>query len=175
MTIEEFERLPEPDDHKVELVRGLVVREPLPSPYHGRTQAQLAHRLLTFVEEHALGEVFTEIGVITSREPGTVRGPDVAFFSFQRLPDPLPRSFFETAASLIVEVASPSNSVPSILRKVAEYLEAGTEMVWVIDPIKRTAMVCREGHEIQLLSSNDSLEGGDILPGLALKLRDVLP
>ena len=175
LTIEEYERLPEPDDHKTELVRGMVVREPLPSPYHGKTQAQLAYHLLTFVKQHALGEVFTEIGVVTSREPDTVRGPDVAFFSFQRLPDPLPRSFFETMPSLIVEVVSPSNSVPDILRKVAEYLDAGTEMVWVIDPIRRTAIVYREELEIQLLSEDDFLPGEEVLPGLKLKLRDVLP
>jgi Uma2 family endonuclease len=175
LTIEEFERLSEPDDHKVELVRGMVVREPLPSPYHGRSQALLAYRLSAFVEEQALGVVFTEIGVVTSREPGTVRGPDVAYFSFQRLPDPLPKSFFETAPSLIVEVVSPSNSVPDILRKVAEYLEVGTEMVWVIDPIKRSAIVYYDEREIRLLSEDDLLVGGEVLPGLSLRLRDVLP
>jgi Uma2 family endonuclease len=175
MTIEEYARLPEEDDHKTELVAGMVVREPLPSPYHGKTQAQLAYHLLTFVKQHALGDVFTEIGVVTSRKPGTVRGPDVAFFSVQRLPDPLPRTFFETPASLIVEVVSPSNSVPDILRKVAEYLDVGTEMVWVIDPIKRTAIVYHEDNEIRLLSEDDLLPGGDVLPGLSLELRDVLP
>jgi Uma2 family endonuclease len=175
LTVEDYERLEEPDEYRSELVRGVVVREPLAGPYHGRTQTRLARRLDAFAEESGLGAVFTEVGVILSRQPATVRGPDVMFYRSERVPRPLPRSFFEIPPDLAVEVVAPSNSFAEILTKVAEYLNAGTDMVWVIDPIKRTAVVYQSGDEIRLLSESDSIDGGNVLADLDLPLTDVLP
>lgn len=176
MTIEEFEQLPESDDYKEELVRGMLVREPRPGPYHGRTQARLAHKLESFLEQHPIGAAFTDVGVVISREMRTVRGPDVAYYSLERLPKPLPsRGFLEVLPDLAVEVVSPSNSLSDVLEKVTEYLDAGVRLVWVVDPRSHTATTYRSRDEIRIISNDDVLEGGDVLPGFAVELWKVLP
>jgi Uma2 family endonuclease len=174
LTIEEYERLDEPDEWRTELVRGVVVREPRPAPYHARTQTRLAHRLEEFVEREKLGFVLTDVGVILSRHPPTVRGPDVAFYRVERLPE-LPRRFPDIAPDLVIEIVSPSNTVTEIVEKVMDYLDAGSRLVWVVDPMSRTATVYRSRDEIRILTDRETLDGADVLPGLKLRLEDVLP
>jgi hypothetical protein len=115
LTIEEFERLPEEDAFRVELVRGRLVREPRPAALHGWVQLHLGSMLLNHVERHRRGEVFSDIGVILSTEPATVRGPDLAFVSSERLPSgPPKRGFLAFAPDLCVEIVSPSNTSAEI-------------------------------------------------------------
>ena len=110
MTAEEFVRL-QPPDKRSELVNGqLIVREPA-GFRHGRIAARLAHRLSERVEANDLGVVCAaETGFVLQREPDTVRGPDVAFISRERLPDPEPVAFAELAPDLAVEVPIPRRS-----------------------------------------------------------------
>lgn len=110
--------------------------------------------------------VFSEVGVVLSRQPPTVRGPDVVFYSGDRVPQPLPVKGFLIPPDLAVEVVSPSNRFADVIAKVAEYVLAGTELVWVIDPIKRTAAVYRAPDGIQLLTEDDSLEGRAMHPSV---------
>jgi Uma2 family endonuclease len=176
MSIEEYEQLPESDEHKDELVRGEVVREPRPGPYHGSTQIRLGARLLGYADEHALGAVFTDVGVVISHQPRTVRGPDILFYGTTRLPRPLPsKGFLQIPPDLAVEIVSPSNSASDIIEKVTEYLDADVRMVWVVDPGSRTATVYRSREKIRILGEQDELDGTDVVPGFRVRLRDVLP
>jgi Uma2 family endonuclease len=175
LSVEEYEQLQEPEEYRSELVRGLLVREPRPGAYHAWIQTRLTHRLDAYVEKESLGSVFTDVGVVIAKQPPTVRGPDIAFYARDRLPAPLPHGFLERAPDLAVEIVSPSNTVSELLAKVTEYLQAGTRLVWVVDPLSRTATVYRSRDEIRLLTEYEVLDGEDVVPGFSIVVNDILP
>jgi Uma2 family endonuclease len=173
LTAEEFEKLPEPNGYRLELVQGRLVREPMPGEMHGWVTTKLAHRLHDFVERNKLGRVLTNVGVITYRSPDNVRGPDLAFISNARISASPGLSLMSVVPDLCVEILSPSNRAGRMQQKVLEYLATGARMVWVIDPMHRTAAVYRSRSDIRLLTQEDILEGDDVLPGFTLPLVDL--
>ena len=156
LTAEEFAALP--DDRKTELVAGKVIVVPPPGFLHGTVQARIAGRLGDFLEGRELGHALIAAGVVTTRNPDTVRGPDVSFYSYARVPkDELPAVYPEVAPELVFEVRSPGSSLSAELRKVAEYLAAGTLRVCVVDPQRRTALLYGEESGVAMLTENDLL------------------
>ena len=129
---------------RTELVRGrLIVHEP-PGGRHGYVAANLAFRLNQHVDLTGAGAVFVgDVGFTLQRDPDTVRGPDVAFVRKDRLPQPIPNSYLEFAPDLVVEVLSHHDRPGQVLAKVADWLDAGALLVWVIDPERRLARVYR--------------------------------
>lgn len=171
ITLDDFERLPEEDGFRLELVCGHVVREPRPMPLHGRVAARLTRFLDEHMDSSELGTVVVEVDFLISEEPPTVRAPDIAFVSTRRLPlDPYAPSYWRFAPDLAVEILSPTNRAAEMQRKVLEYLVAGSRMVWVIDPESRTVVSYRSRTDIQLLGPDEALDGGDVLPGFHLPL-----
>ena len=173
MTAEELLRLNLPDK-RTELVRGvLVVREPA-GYQHGDVAMRLAAAIYTHVEAHGLGRVFAaETGFTLARNPDTVRAPDVAFISTARLPDPPPRGFAELAPDLAVEVLSPDDRPGAVLAKVADWLNAGARLVWVVDPLRVIARVYRADGSESILDDPDALRGEDVLPGFEYTLSAI--
>lgn len=167
-------------DKRVELVRGqLVVREP-PGWYHGeislRVGAALHAHLASEQARHgwpaprgrlAVGDP----GFILARSPDTVCGPDVAYVSRERHPGPMPAGFPEMAPDLAIEVRSPNDRPGEVLAKVGDWLDAGAQLVWVIDPPRETAAVYRADGSQVVLAIDDALDGDDVLPGFTLALR----
>jgi Uma2 family endonuclease len=174
MTAEDLLRL-NIQDKRSELVRGrLVVREPAGFA-HGVVAARIGRRLGDFVDSTNLGFVFAaETGFTLERGPDTVRAPDAGFVRSDRVPDPLPRGYAEFAPDLAVEVLSPDDRPGELLAKVADWLRAGTRLVWVVDPIRRTARVYRPDGTESFAMIDDSLDGEDVLPGFTLPLATVL-
>jgi Uma2 family endonuclease len=161
-------------DKRLELVRGaLVVREPA-GYRHGRVAMNLALRLGAHVARTGAGQILAaETGFTLARRPDTVRAPDVAFIRRARLPDPEPVGYPDLAPDLVVEVLSPGDPPGEVLAKVADWLSAGTTLVWLIDPERRLARVYRrDGSEV--LTGDDALEGEDVVPGFSCPLSDVL-
>lgn len=174
LSLEEFEDLPEEDAHRLELVRGRLIREPRPGARHGLLMARLGARLQRHVEENRLGVVCMDFGVVLPTEPPTVRGPDIGFVARDRIPpEGVPTGFLRMAPDLAVEIVSPSNTVSEIQEKVLEYLDAGARLVWVIDPQTQVVNTYRSRDEIRLLGEGDELEGGDVLPGFRLALEEL--
>lgn len=173
MTAEEFVRL-QPPDKRSELVNGqLIVREPA-GFRHGRIAARLAHRLSERVEANDLGVVCAaETGFVLQREPDTVRGPDVAFISRERLPDPEPVAFAELAPDLAVEVLSPDDRPGAVLSKVADWLNAGSRMVWVVDPVRRPVRVYRQDGSESVVTGTGALDGEDVVPGFSCDVHSL--
>jgi len=173
MTAEELLRLNLPNK-RTELVRGvLVVREPA-GYQHGDVAMRLAAAIYTHVEAHGLGRVFAaETGFTLARNPDTVRAPDVAFISTARLPDPPPRGFAELAPDLAVEVLSPDDRPGAVLAKVADWLNAGARLVWVVDPPRVIARVYRADGSESMLDETDALRGEDLLPGFEYPLSAI--
>lgn len=171
MTIEEFARVPEDDRYTFELVRGLLVPEPRPAPRHGRMVVKLTMRIEAFAAEHGLGLTYTETGFALRPDPDTLRGPDVSFVSNERMAKPRYRGpYWRIAPDLAVEILSPSDRRRPILEKVNDYLNAGSRLVWVVDPHRHIVTVYRPEAEVERLESGDVLRGDDVLPGFALPL-----
>ena len=174
LTAEELLRLNLPNK-RTELVRGmLIIREPA-GYQHGNIAARLMLAIGNYVEAHTLGRVFAaETGFTLARKPDTVRAPDVAFISNKRLPDPPPRGFAELAPDLAVEVLSPDDGAGEVLDKVADWLKAGTRLVWVVDPIRVLARVYRADGSESVLGESDVLLGEDVLPGFTCAIGTLL-
>jgi Uma2 family endonuclease len=164
-------RLNDHSNRLYELVDGVLVEKPM--GYKESSLAMRIGRLLgNFVDEHDLGDITGADG--THRIlPGIVRLPDVAFASWDRLPNrelpdvPIP----DLVPDLAVEVLSPSNTRGEIKRKLKEYFLAGVRLVWVVDPKTRTAQVYTAPDESAVLAEDQTLDGGDVLPGFKLPLR----
>jgi len=162
-------------DKRVELVRGvLVVREPA-GYAHGRVAMNLAVRLAAYVEGAAAGQVFAaETGFTLARGPDTVRAPDIAFVRRDRLPDPATHGFPDLAPDLVVEVLSPDDRPGEVLAKVADWLAAGTRLVWTVDPERRAARIYRHEGSETIVTADGALEGEDVLPGFSCSLASIL-
>lgn len=174
LTAEELLRTHVPDK-QVELVRGiLVVREP-PGYRHGDVTARLTKVLMDVVDARGLGRVLAaETGFKLSADPDTVRAPDVAFVSRERLPDPAPFGYLALAPDLVIEVLSPGDRPGETLAKVGDWLNAGSRLVWVVDPGRRQARVYRQDGSETLLTESDVLNGEDVVPGFECQLGAVL-
>lgn len=174
LTAEELLRLNLPNK-RTELVRGvLVVREPA-GYRHGEVAVKLAHVLMNHVDPHNLGSVLAaETGFKLAHNPDTVRAPDVAFVRRERVPDPPPAGYAAFAPDLVVEVLSPDDRPAEVLEKVADWLRAGTRLVWVVDPVRRRARIYRADGSDSLLIEGEVLDGEDVLPGLTIQLAAVL-
>ena len=166
ITAAEFARRPDPPDgSKEELVRGKVVTMPAPGFRHGVCQANIGFLLQSYARSNRNGRVTVESGLQTEFDPDTVRGPDVAFWSAERLPlDQLPEVYPDVAADLFVEVQSPSSRRQTTQDKIREYLNRGVRMIWVVDPEARTVTVYRQPGEGRLLWNEAMLTGEDVLP-----------
>ena len=147
-TAEELLRLPA-DGRRLELVKGKVYEMAPAGGEHGEVAGTALILLGSHIRNNRLGRVYAaETGFMLARDPDTVRAPDVAFVSTERLPEGRsPRSYPELAPDLAVEVISPNDRMREVLDKVANWLESGTRMVWLIDPIRRTVTVFRLGRE----------------------------
>lgn len=165
-----------PDHHRYELVAGaLRVSEP-PGGLHGQLAARLCYRLTGFVDAHGLGVVLVESGFILHRGPDTVRGPDLSFGAADRLPAAgVPASFVPLAPDLAVEIRSPDDRAAAVAEKVANYLDAGSRLVWLVDPAGRRVTVHRADGSTTQLGDTDWLDGEVVLPGFRCRIGDVLP
>ena len=174
LTAEELLHLSIPDK-RTELVRGvLVVREPA-GGRHGRVAMNVALELGSYVRTHQLGVVYAaETGFTLARQPDTVRAPDVALVRRERLPTPEPVGFPELAPDLVIEVLSPGERPGELLAKIADWLSAGTRLVWVIDPERRLARVYRHDGTERIVATSETLDGEDVVPGFACPLNAIL-
>jgi Uma2 family endonuclease len=172
VTATDLEQLPG-HDNRYELVQGRLV--PL-SPV-GFGHAQVVVRVIVLLEQCAgrdAGAVLTEAGFILARNPDTVRAPDVAFVRRERIPSPDPRGFLDGPPDLAVEVLSPGDRLADVRVKVAEYVAFGVSVILLMDPDARTVSVFRgRATGVTLVSLDDELDLGDVVPGFHCTLRDI--
>ena len=169
MTGEDLLRMP--DGEHCELVRGEIVRRGVPGGRHGECVARLGGILDALAENTDTGLVAVSSGFYVARDPDTVRGPDVLFISKERLdPGTEVEGFFEVAPDLAVEIISPGDTHAEVMAKVGEYLDAGVRLVWVVDPAWHRISVYPGG---EILSPEDTLTGGDVLPGFSTPVARV--
>jgi Uma2 family endonuclease len=174
MTADELWQLPR-EGQRHELVRGELRTMPPSGFEHAVRVVNLTVPLARHVQEHHLGVVVrAETGFILARDPDTVRAPDIAFVRQDRLPAAgNPHGFWDGAPDLAVEVVSPGDTFAEVEEKVEEWLTAGTRMVWVVNPRRRTATVYRSRSQIAILTENESLDGHDVVPGFRSRVGDM--
>ena len=178
MTAEELLALPENGMDR-ELIRGELKEEPMTyrNRFHTRAVTKVAHGLELWLEQRPepRGEVHTgEVGCILRRDPDTTVGIDVAYFSadmMARQSDDT--TLVEGAPQLAVEVLSPSDKTEEIRDKVLEYLAAGVELVWIVDPYFHTVTVHRPTGRPEMFNDEETLSGGTTLPGLEIRVEDI--
>ncbi len=142
LTAEEYFQLADKPEYS-ELVRGVIAPMTPPGLPHGLICGQAYFLLRLYVDQHDLGRVAcNDSGVITQRDPDTVRGADVCFYSYEQLPrDAHLEGYAGVSPNIIFEIRSPHDRWSGILEKVAEYLGAGVEAVCVFLPESSSAHV----------------------------------
>jgi Uma2 family endonuclease len=161
------------EDRLYELVDGVLVEKVMGLP-ESYVAGEIHGELRNFVKPRRLGIVTGEAGTLRLM-PGLVRIPDVAFISHERLPGGvLPtKAISDLAPDLAVEVLSEGNTKEEMKRKLKDYFFAGVRLVWYINLKRRTADVYTAQDQGMTLSENDSLDGGAVLPGFRLGLREL--
>ena len=174
VTAEEFAMIPECDGTRLELVNGEVKElPPSPMPIHGSTQMNAGLALGGFVRPRRLGAAFTETGFLISRNPDTVRMPDVAFVSVDKLPgDRPPDSYFPFAPDIAVEVETRSDTPSAARARALMWLDAGSALVWMLFTESRSATVYRADGTITRLGENDILDAAPVLDGFSVKVSE---
>lgn len=141
---------------------------------HGGIVVELTLRLASHVKAHGLGRVVAaETGFQLSRDPDTVRAPDIGFVRQARLSGAPTKKFFAGPPDLAVEILSPGDRPMEVSEKISAWLTHGAAAVWVIDPATRTARVCRPNQTDRLLSEADELTDDDLLPGFRCRVGDL--
>jgi Uma2 family endonuclease len=158
LTAEQYAELPD-DGRPTELVRGRIVEMNMPNPRHGQVCANVAYLVRLHAEQYNCGHVVSnDSGVVTERNPDSVRGADIAYYSFARVPKGrLPARYLTLPPDVVFEVRSPSDRTGEVEEKTAEYLKAEVKAVSVLDPDTDTIHVHRPGQEPQVLQGQNEL------------------
>ncbi len=158
ITADEYCDMPD-DGRRSELVRGRIIELPPPNFFHGKACGKISFYLMTWIFSRDLGHLVTnDTGIITERDPDTLRGADVAYYSYARLPkDSSPKKYPNVAPDLVVEVRSPSDRWREIHTKVAEYLNLGIPVVCVLDPEPQTARLYYPDQPDRTLGPDDEI------------------
>ena len=174
MTAEELLEMPD-DGFRYELVRGELVKMPPTGFYHGTTGNKVNLSLSNFVYENRLGEVcMAETGFLLERSPDHVLAPDVAFVRREKIESAGEiDGYFPGPPDLAIEVVSPSDRYTEVEAKVEEWFNAGTLMVVVVNPRNRTVRAYRSLADSDLLTEQDTLDGGSVVPGWRLPIADI--
>ena len=158
-----------------ELIRGVLCKTMAAGQRHGKIVVNLVVELGNFVRPRGLGTlVASDSGVWLERDPDTVREPDIAFTSVERLPlgEDVP-GYAEAVPDLVVEVASPTDSRAAVHDKAYMWLGHGVRLVWVVHPAARAVDVSRPDHTTVTISGGGALDGLDLLPGFSCPLEAV--
>ncbi|HEY9231288.1 MAG TPA: Uma2 family endonuclease [Blastocatellia bacterium] len=174
MTADELLRMPD-DGFRYELVKG-ELRKMAPAGHeHGRVAVRFTWRLAHYVETNNLGVVYAaETGFRLATDPDTVRAPDVAFVSRERLEAVKSTTgFFPGAPDLAVEVVSPGDTYTEVEEKAMDWLAAGARMVLALNSRKRTVTVFRSLNDIVILGDDAILDLDDVVPGFKIAVKDI--
>ena len=176
MTAEELLNMPD-DGHCYELVSGELLKMAPAGNRHGNLAHRIDRSLSRHVEDNNLGELYiAEAGYLLGSHPDTVRVPDLSFIRRERVDARGPvEGFWPGPPDLVVEVISPGDRLVEVQRKVDEWLESGALLVIVVNPRAnaRTVTVHQPGQIPQVLTEQDTLDGGAVVPGWRLPVREI--
>ena len=171
-----FERAAElnPDETPGDLARGRFIPLTKSTLRHGRIVAQIALLLGLYAREHRKWmAVAGDPGCKLEHDPDTLRGPDVALVLREREPSGKgAQGWLEGAPELAVEVFGESQSAPELVKKTGEFLSAGAQLVWLVDPDReRVTVITQEGPDT-IVGRDGSVDGGELFPGLSCRVAE---
>jgi Uma2 family endonuclease len=169
---EQFIELPENRDRLFELIDGRIV-EKMPTELHGAIVARLIAYLVMYAEQHNLGRVTTEARHRASQDAENDRLPDIAFTRWERALPLVEQGAVKHMPDLAIEIKSPSNGYEELRAKARYYLQHGAQLVWLIYPEKKLIEVYRAGADSDILTGEDTLTGGTVLPEFSLPVKTV--
>jgi Uma2 family endonuclease len=154
-----------------ELIDGILVEKDMAS-FESRLGCILIYFLEMFLEKNDLGVILGEAGFLRLF-PGRVRAPDVSYIAWKNMPnEEFPREkIAPLTPDLAVEILSEGNTPGEMQRKLREYFQAGSRLVWYVDPENRTVRVYTSPRKSRLLTEEDTLDGGKVLPGFSLPIK----
>lgn len=173
-TAEELLRLPDGDKRR-ELVRGKL-REMTPAGNeHGHIAGEIFGELRNYVKANNLGQTYiAETGFKIASDPDTVRAPDAAFLSCKRLEEVgSVEGFWPGTPDLVVEVVSPGDTHAEVVEKSLAWLDAGCRMVLVAEPRRKVVTVYRSREDIRILTTDEAVDGADVVPGWRLPVAEI--
>ena len=158
-----------------ELIRGVLHETVGAGLEHGEIAANLIILIGGFVKAGRLGRVVgTDVGIWLDRNPDTVREPDVAFISAEKLPlDVRVRGYSEVVPDLVVEIISPNDRPVAVNDKAQMWLRYGVRLVLLVDPETRTVVALPADGPPQTLTEDDTLNLDPALPGFTCPVRDI--
>jgi Uma2 family endonuclease len=171
ITLDEFLRMRDDEKPSLEYACGEAIQKAMPNRAHWAIQIFLGSILVPFLARTGLGRAYTEFRCIFGPS-GSERAyvPDLLYVAKERLTlDP----FFRAAPDLVIEILSPGQDSVRFLDKIQFYLLNGVRLVWVVDPEAGTIGVLAPGEEAHTLTTGDTLDGGDVLPGFSIALDDI--
>ena len=174
LTAEAFEHLPD-DGKRYELIDGELREMPPTVNWHGEVEINLGTLLNIHVRPQGLGRVSCgEVLYIVRRNPDRVRAADIAFLRQDRVPSLEARQhIMEVIPDLVVEILSKSDTIEEINAKIDDWLLAGVQMLWVVDPFRRTVTIYRPGLDPVLLGERATLEGDPVVPGFRCSVAEI--
>jgi Uma2 family endonuclease len=174
VTAEELLRKPD-DGYRYELVKGELRKMVPAGSEHGYVAYRIALLLGQHVEEHKLGRVYAaETGFRISSNPDTVRAPDAAFVSRERVEKAgRVEGYWPGAPDLAAEVVSPNDTHTEVTEKALSWLDTGSRMVLVVDPLQRTVTVYRSLDDIRVLIGDSTIDGTDVVPDWKLSVAEL--
>ncbi len=173
-TLEEFE-LSDPPDVPWELIDGELVELPFVSDRHGAYGMTIGVYVGSFILSRRLGRIYTaETGFVVATDPPTIRKPDVGFVRYERLSDDRDQDrTVRVVPDFAVEVISPSDERGAAVAKARMWVKAGVPLVWLGDPALLTVTAFTSGAPPHVHTIDDTLDGGDVVPGFTLAVRDI--
>lgn len=175
LTVSDLASLPTGDD-RYELDNGKLVESPLLEDLHSVTHTLIISYLCYEGELQNFGQSRGRVGIILRRNPDRVVGPDAAFICKRSLPVRRSKEgYLETIPEIVVEVRSKNDTDAEIESKVAEYHEAGVEVVWILDPYQQTVTVLKNGQSTLKLSIEDTLTAEGLIPDFAVPIKNLFP
>ena len=174
MTAAELMALPD-DGLRYELVRGELRKMPPAGFEHGELSLDIGASLSLYVKAHNLGTACAaETGFLIGSDPDHVRAPDVAFVRRERAEAAgFVDGYFPGPPDLAVEVISPSDRYTEVAEKVADWLAAGVQLVILVDPRRRSVTIHAPSQPPVTLTEQDTLDGGPVVPGWQMPIRDI--
>ena len=162
-------------DERGELIRGVFCPTMVPGFLHGKVIAKLIMLLGLVVTPNKLGTIVTaDAGVLLGRNPDTVLGPDIAYYSKEKIAlDATLPGYSETPPELVVEVVSPSDTPREVAGKANMWLVGGVQLVWVVWPETKMIDVYRPNQPVTTLRETDTLTGEDVLPQFTVAVKDI--
>jgi Uma2 family endonuclease len=176
-TVDEFEQfltLPENRDRNFELIDGSIVEKAMPTEEHGLTVSLWAYFLTGYALEKSIGLPTTEHRFRVPGNETNTRQPGLSMILETESPITT-KGATQRAPDVIVEVKSPDDRIQDMRERAAWYLANGVKLVFLHFPRQQFVEAYRPGHDIEIISINDTINGYDVLPGFSLPAAKVFP